>query len=279
MQKLFRDLSYRTSKMITLSYSTSFSIAVSYLNPEIRDAIYSIYGFVRLADEIVDSFHDYNRERLINQFERDYYEAIENRISLNPALNSFQETVRKFRIPDELTKAFLRSMKADLVKSEYTTRGETDEYVYGSAEVVGLMCLMVFVRGNEQQYNELKDPASRLGAAFQKVNFLRDIKNDTIHLNRYYFHTTIGREFSEEVKKEIVDDIRKDFRSALPGIKKLPADSRIGVLIAYYYFLELLKKIERTPAKQQFERRIRIHDLFKLLILSKALVITKLRLL
>ena len=278
MQKLFRDLSYRTSKLITVSYSTSFSVAVSYLQPEIRDAIYSIYGFVRLADEIVDSFHGYNQEKLITQFERDYHEAIENRISLNPALNSFQETVRKFRIPDELMKAFLKSMKADLVKSEYNTRDETDEYVYGSAEVVGLMCLMVFVRGNQQLYNELKEPASRLGAAFQKVNFLRDIRNDTIHLNRHYFHNTIGKEFSEEVKKEIVDDIRMDFRASLPGIKKLPADSRIGVLIAYYYFLELLKKIDRTPAKKQFERRIRIHDLFKLLILSKALVISKLRL-
>ena len=278
MQKLFRDLSYRTSKLITVSYSTSFSVAVSYLEPEIREAIYSIYGFVRLADEIIDSFQDYDQEKLIRQFERDYYEAVEDKISLNPALNSFQETVRKFRIPDELTKAFMKSMKADLVKSTYNTKDETDEYVYGSAEVVGLMCLMVFVRGNEQLYNQLKEPARRLGAAFQKVNFLRDIRNDTIDLNRHYFHNTIGKEFSEEVKKEIIDDIRKDFSSSLPGIKKLPADSLIGVLIAYYYFLELLKKIDRTPAKKQFERRIRIHDLFKLLILSKALVISKLRL-
>jgi 15-cis-phytoene synthase len=278
MQQLFREVSYRTSKLITVSYSTSFSIAVSYLEPEIREAIYSIYGFVRLADEIVDSFHDYDQERLINQFERDYYEAVENRISLNPALNAFQETVRKFGISDELTKAFIKSMKADLVKSVYNSRNETDEYVYGSAEVVGLMCLMVFVRGNERLYNDLKKPASRLGAAFQKVNFLRDIKNDTFHLNRHYFHNTIGKEFSEEIKKEIVDDIYADFRSSLPGIKMLPAGSRIGVLIAYYYFLELLKKIERTPAKKQFEMRIRIHDFFKLLILSKALLLTKLRL-
>lgn len=278
MQKLFRDLSFSTSKLITVSYSTSFSVAVSYLEPDIRDAIYSIYGFVRLADEIVDSFQDYDREKLINQFERDYYEAVDNGISLNPALNSFQETVRKFRIPDELMKAFLKSMKADLVKSEYNTSDETDEYVYGSAEVVGLMCLMVFVRGDESLYEELKEPARKLGAAFQKVNFLRDIRNDTILLNRYYFHNTIGREFSEEVKKEIVEDIRNDFRSSFTGIKKLPADSRIGVLIAYYYFLELLRKIDRTPAKVQFEKRIRIHDLFKLVILSKALVISKLKL-
>lgn len=278
MEQLYRDISYETSKLITRSYSTSFSKAVSYLEPGIREAIYSIYGFVRLADEIVDSFHDYDREKLISQFERDYYEAFENRISINPALNSFQETVRNFNIPDELIKAFLNSMKADLHKSFYASKTETDEYVYGSAEVVGLMCLMVFVKGNMIQYDELKEPARRLGAAFQKVNFLRDIKNDTEQLDRHYFHNTIGKEFTENVKKEIVDDILEDFRAAYPGIKKLPPDSRIGVLIAYYYFLTLLRKINSTPAVRQFERRIRIPDFIKLLILSKALVVTKLRL-
>lgn len=279
MQQLYRDISFQTSKLITRSYSTSFSIAVSYLEPGIREAVYSIYGFVRLADEIVDSFLDYDREKLISQLERDYYEALENRISINPALNSFQETVRQYNIPDELIKAFLTSMKADLYKSYYTSKTETDEYVYGSAEVVGLMCLMVFVKGNLNHYNELKEPARRLGAAFQKVNFLRDLKNDTEQLDRHYFHSTLGNEFTENVKKEIVEDILEDFRAAYPGIKKLPPDSRIGVLIAYYYFLTLLRKINNTPAVRQFERRIRIPDFIKLLILSKALAVTKLRLL
>jgi 15-cis-phytoene synthase len=171
MQQLFREVSYRTSKLITVSYSTSFSIAVSYLEPEIREAIYSIYGFVRLADEIVDSFHDYNQEKLISQFERDYYEAVENRISLNPALNAFQETVRKFGISDELTKAFMKSMKADLVKSVYNTRNETDEYVYGSAEVVGLMCLMVFVRGMNNCITNLRNLQAVSGQHSRKLIF------------------------------------------------------------------------------------------------------------
>lgn len=278
MDQLFRDISFSTSKLITERYSTSFSRAVSYLAPDIREAIYSIYGFVRLADEIVDSFQNYDREKLIILFERDYHEALENRISINPALNSFQETVRKYNIPDELINAFMNSMKADLVKSSYNTKDETDNYVYGSAEVVGLMCLMVFVRGDRQLYDYLKKPAQQLGAAFQKVNFLRDIKNDTQELDRYYFHNTAGNTFNETIKKEIIDDIRNDFSLSYEGIKKLPADSRIGVLIAYYYYLALLKKIDRTPAGMQFEQRIRVHDFFKLLILGKALLVTKLRL-
>lgn len=278
MHQLYRDISYRTSKLITRRYSTSFSIAVRWLEPELRLAIYSIYGFVRIADEIVDSFHEYNREKLINNFERDYYEAFENGISTNPALNSFQDTVRRYSIPDELIRAFLKSMKADLVKSAYISRTETDEYVYGSAEVVGLMCLMVFVKGDLHLYEELKEPARKLGAAFQKVNFLRDIRNDTEQLDRYYFHNTVGKKFDEKIKKEIVDDIREDFRSAITGIKRLPPDSRKGVLIAYYYFLALLGKIDNTPAERQFERRIRIPDVKKILILGKALVVSKLRL-
>jgi phytoene/squalene synthetase len=278
MQQLFRDISYRTSKLITSSYSTSFSIAVSYLGPGIREAINSIYGFVRLADEIVDSFHDYDREKLLSLFERDYYEALENKISINPALNAFQETVRKYGIPDELIRDFLKSMKTDLFKSDYRTKNETAEYVYGSAEVVGLMCLIVFVKGDEKLYLQLREPARRLGAAFQKVNFLRDLKSDTELLDRKYFHQMIIKDYNEEIKNEIVIDIMEDFRSSLSGIRKLPADSKIGVLIAYYYFLALLKKIERTPAKIHFAKRIRVPDYIKLLILSKALVISKLRL-
>ena len=278
MDQLFRDISFSTSKLITGRYSTSFSRAVSYLAPDIREAIYSIYGFVRLADEIVDSFHEYDREKLIALFERDYHEALENRLSLNPALNAFQETVRKYNIPDKLISAFMKSMKADLVKSSYRTKDETDQYIYGSAEVVGLMCLMILVRGNRQLYDDLKKPAQKLGAAFQKVNFLRDIRTDIEELDRYYFHKTAGKEFNEKIKKEIIDDIRQDFAFSLEGIRKLPADSRIGVLIAYYYYLALLKKIDKTPARIQFEKRIRVPDVFKLLILGKALLVSKLRL-
>jgi phytoene/squalene synthetase len=275
MQKLYRDISFKTSKLITRSYSTSFSIAVSFLDPQLRNGIYSIYGFVRLADEIADSFQEFDRKMLLDRFERDYYEGYYEKISTNPALNSFQETVRKYGIPDELIRAFLNSMKSDLVKSEYFTKEETDYYVYGSAEVVGLMCLRVFVNGDDSLYEDLKEPAKKLGAAFQKVNFLRDIRNDMEILNRSYFHYAAGKIFNEEVKKEILKDIMEDFRQALPGIKKLPHGARKGVLIAYYYFIALLKKIERTPAGTQFNERIRIPDTVKIMILGKALIHSK----
>lgn len=279
MQKLYDDISFRTSKLITKSYSTSFSSAVSFLGSDIRNAIYSIYGFVRLADEIADTFHEYDKEALLQKFERDYYDAIDNGISLNPVLNSFQQTVKKYNIPDDLIQAFLNSMKIDLIKSEHNTIDETDEYIYGSAEVVGLMCLMVFVNGDDVLYNELKAPARRLGAAFQKVNFLRDIRNDTQVLNRKYFHITITHGFDEKVKEEIINDIIGDFDSSLTGLKKLPRSSRLGVLIAYYYYLNLLKKIHRTPADMLLEKRIRVSDRVKLLILGKAIVVSKFNLL
>ncbi|HLN21109.1 MAG TPA: phytoene/squalene synthase family protein [Bacteroidales bacterium] len=278
MQKLFRDISFKTSRLVTKSYSTSFSIAVSYLDRDIGEAIYSIYGFVRFADEIVDTFHDYDRDTLLTRFERDYDEAISTGLSLNPVLNSFQETVKKFNIPDDLVRSFLKSMRADLVKSDYMSREETDEYIYGSAEVVGLMCLMVFVNGSKSLYEELREPARRLGAAFQKVNFIRDIKNDVELLDRKYFHHTVGREFTEEVKKVIIDEIYDDFRQSWKGIRRLPQGSRTGVLIAYYYYLALLRKIEKTPAAKQFENRIRIPDYIKFLILGKAVMKNKLRL-
>jgi phytoene/squalene synthetase len=275
MQKLYRDVSFETSRLITRTYSTSFSIAVSYLEHDLQDAIYSIYGFVRLADEIADSFLEFDRKALLDRFERDFYEAYHGRISTNPVLNSFQETVRKYCIPEELVSAFLNSMKTDLVKSEYYTKKETDEYIYGSAEVVGLMCLRVFVNGNDVLYEELKEPAKKLGAAFQKVNFLRDMRNDMENLNRSYFHYASGKPYNEEVKKQILDDISDDFRQALPGIKKLPSGARKGVMIAYCYFTALLKKIERTPAGSQFIERIRISDSVKMLLLGKALFLSK----
>jgi phytoene/squalene synthetase len=278
MQELYDKISFRTSKLITSSYSTSFSSAVSFLDDDIQNAIYSIYGFVRLADEIVDSFHEYNKQLLLQNFERDYYDALENGISLNPALNSFQQTVLKYNIPDDLIQSFLNSMKTDLSKSDHNSKSETDEYIYGSAEVVGLMCLKVFVNGEETLYNELKEPARRLGAAFQKVNFLRDIKNDIQNLNRKYFHNTINREFDETVKEEIVNDIIADFEFSLTGLKKLPQNSKRGVLIAYYYYLNLLKKIRKTPANKLLEKRIRVKDYVKLLILFKAIIVTELKL-
>jgi len=278
MQELYDDISFRTSKLITSSYSTSFSSAVSFLDDDIQNSIYSIYGFVRLADEIVDSFHEYNKQLLLQNFERDYYDALENGISLNPVLNSFQQTVRKYKIYDDLIQAFLKSMKTDLLKSDHITKSETDDYIYGSAEVVGLMCLKVFVNGEEALFDELKEPARRLGAAFQKVNFLRDIKNDMQNLNRKYFHNTVNREFDETAKEEIVNDIIADFEFSLTGLKKLPQNSKLGVLIAYYYYLNLLKKIRKTPALELLDRRIRVKDSVKFLILLRAIIVTKLNL-
>ncbi len=279
MQNLFDEISFRTSCLVTQSYSTSFSSAVRLLDRGIRPAIYSIYGFVRLADEIVDTFHKYDKKELLQKFENDYYDAVRCGISLNPVLNAFQITVGKYGIPDDLIRAFLKSMKTDLVKQDHNTRDETAEYIYGSAEVVGLMCLRVFVLGDEKLYNELEAPAKRLGSAFQKVNFLRDIKDDTNLLNRKYFHTVIESGFDEKVKKEITGDVDEEFRDALQGIKKLPSNSRLGVLVAFYYYKKLLVIIRKTPAEKLLKQRVRVPDFVKLFLLIKAYIINKLNLL
>lgn len=279
MQNLFDEISFRTSCLVTQSYSTSFSSAVRLLDRGIRPAIYSIYGFVRLADEIVDTFHKYDKKELLQKFENDYYDAVRCGISLNPVLNAFQITVGKYGIPDDLIRAFLKSMKTDLVKQDHNTRDETAEYIYGSAEVVGLMCLRVFVLGNEKLYTELEAPAKRLGSAFQKVNFLRDIKDDTNLLNRKYFHTVLESGFDEKVKKEITDDVDEEFRDALQGIKKLPSNSRRGVLVAFYYYKKLLVIIRKTPAEKLLKQRVRVPDFVKLFLLIKAYIINKLNLL
>lgn len=279
MQNLFDEISFRTSCLVTQSYSTSFSSAVRLLDRGIRPAIYSIYGFVRLADEIVDTFHKYDKKELLQKFENDYYDAVRCGISLNPVLNAFQITVGKYGIPDDLIRAFLKSMKTDLVKQDHNTRDETAEYIYGSAEVVGLMCLRVFVLGNEKLYTELEAPAKRLGSAFQKVNFLRDIKDDTNLLNRKYFHTVIESGFDEKVKKEITGDVDEEFRDALQGIKKLPSNSRRGVLVAFYYYKKLLVIIRKTPAEKLLKQRVRVPDFVKLFLLIKAYIINKLNLL
>ena len=237
MKELFDSVSNDCSKLVTKSYSTSFSLAVNMLSPKIRADIYNIYGFVRFADEIVDTFHDYNKEELMAHFERDYYMSKEQGISLNPILNSFQQTVNRYNIPEEMVQAFLKSMKADLHKTQYQTKAEYDEYIYGSADVVGLMCLKVFVDGDDKRYNELKDAAMRLGSAFQKVNFLRDLKADFEGLSRTYFPNTNLEALDETSKQQIIDDIEADFKKAIdsgaiefePLIEK-PWGQKVGYL-------------------------------------------------
>ena len=279
MVNLYNDISFKTSYLITRSYSTSFSSAVRLLGRDVRDAIYSIYGFVRLADEIVDTFHSFDKNKLLEEFEKEYYEALSRGISMNPVLNSFQLTVKKYGIPDDLIRAFLRSMRTDLFKHNHNTKTETDAYIYGSAEVVGLMCLRVFVLGDSKLYDELEAPAKRLGSAFQKVNFLRDIRDDTEMLNRQYFHKSATSGFNETVKTEIVDEVEKEFADSFEGIKRLPGNSKLGVLTAYYYYNKLLKKVKNTPADKLLEKRVRVPDIIKMQLVIKAWLACKLRLL
>lgn len=278
MKQLFDDVSFKCSKLVTKSYSTSFSLAVKMLAPSIREDIYNIYGFVRFADEIVDSFHGYQKEQLIQDFETDYYKALESDISLNPILNAFQITVKKNNISDDLVQAFLKSMKMDLVKSEYNTKAEYDDYIYGSANVVGLMCLKVFVQGNQEKYDALKDEAMRLGSAFQKVNFLRDLKDDNLVLNRNYFPGVDLRSFDDEAKKAIIAEIDGDFKAAREGIKKLPLEAKFGVFTAYVYYKKLLNKLERTPSHKIGTSRIRVSNYSKAGLLAQSFVTYKLRL-
>ena len=277
MKEAFDEVSIKCSKIVTKQYSTSFSLAVKMLDKSIRNAIYSIYGFVRFSDEIVDSFHEYDKEALINDFEKDYYRALESRISLNPILNSFQHTVKEYEIDNDLIQAFLTSMKLDLKKSEYTDT-EYNEYIYGSADVVGLMCLKVFVKGNQEKYDSLKESAMKLGSAFQKVNFLRDLKDDYEELNRSYFPNIDVKNLNNESKKMIIQEIEEDFKNALIGIKKLPKDAKFGVYTAYIYYLSLLKKLKRTPAEEIIKTRIRISNTFKILLLIKSFVTYKAKL-
>jgi len=232
MKSLFDTVSFECSKNVTKSYSTSFSTAVKMLSPNIRQDIYNIYGFVRFADEIVDSFHEYNKEHLFELFENDLKLALENKISLNPVLNSFQHTVHNYQIPIELIQAFMKSMKMDLVKSKYATFAEYNEYIYGSADVVGLMCLKVFVNGDQEKYNQLEHSAMRLGSAFQKVNFLRDLKADHEELNRTYFPNTDLSQLNEESKNEIIKEIEADFAAGYQGIVQLPIEAKFGVYTA-----------------------------------------------
>ncbi|MDC1432496.1 phytoene/squalene synthase family protein [Polaribacter sp.] len=277
MKDLFDDVSDGCSKLVTQKYSTSFSLAVNMLSPKIRADIYNIYGFVRFADEIVDTFHDYNKAELMAHFEKDYYAAKSQGISLNPILNSFQKTVSRYDIPDEMVQAFLKSMKADLHKTEYTTKEEYDEYIYGSADVVGLMCLKVFVNGDDKMYEDLKDAAMRLGSAFQKVNFLRDLKDDYEVLNRSYFPNIDLGKLDAASKDLIIDEIEADFEYAFSnGILNLPTEAKFGVYMAYRYYRRLLKKLHKIPSEKIMDSRIRISDPMKINLLARSYVKYKL---
>lgn len=269
MIKLFHELSEWCSKSATEKYSTSFSSSIRLLHHDLRQPIYNIYGFVRFADEIVDTFHNYDKVVLLTEFKTDTYHALNRGISLNPILHSFQGTVNKFNIDHNLIEAFFYSMELDLNKTAYNPDGYK-EYIYGSAEVVGLMCLYVFCEGDQKLFSELKPSAQALGAAFQKVNFLRDVKSDFHQLNRSYFPGVDFNNFTETMKKEIEEDITRDFENAHAGILKLPAKSRFGVFVAYKYYLSLFKKIKRKTPDTILEERVRIPNIGKAVIVAKA---------
>ncbi len=269
MIHLFHQVSHKCSKVTTEEYSTSFSSAIRLLHRELRTPVYNIYGFVRFADEIVDTFHQHDQKVLLAEFKAQTYEAIERGISLNPILNSFQETVNQYEIDIRLVDAFFTSMEQDLHKIEYDKKTYS-EYIYGSAEVVGLMCLYVFCEGETEMYAALKPYAQSLGAAFQKVNFLRDLKADTQNLERMYFPGCNFLNFSEREKKQIEADIQTDFEHAYRGIKKLPMKARFGVYVAYKYYLSLFEKIRKVEARRIMDERIRIPSYSKAMILAKA---------
>ena len=268
--QLYKDTSYKISERLTLSYSTSFGWGIKAFKPEYRDPIFAIYSYVRVADEIVDTFHDFDKKELLKKFEADTWEAIEKGISTNPILQAFQEIVNKYNIDLKLIKAFLKSMEMDLSNSSYE-RGVYDDYIYGSAEVVGLMCLKVFVNGNKEKYDELEYSARMLGAAFQKVNFLRDIESDIIERGRIYLPGVSELTFINNAnKKELEKEIDKEFHSAFMGIIKLPIGVKLGVYSAYLYYLMLFKKIKRMDVDKLMNKRVRISNIYKLYLLLKS---------
>lgn len=271
MKHLFDELSNTVSKITTQKYSTSFSLGILALKPSIRTAIYAIYGYVRLADEIVDSFHDYDKERLLLRLKKDTAEALQEKISLNPILQSFQETVNRYQIDPELIEKFLHSMEMDLQQINYNS-ALYNEYIYGSAEVVGLMCLQVFTEGNKEQYEALKPFAMKLGSAFQKINFLRDLKDDYQILGRTYFPDIDMKVFDDWVKSQIEMEIEQEFKEALVGIKMLPVSSRFGVYLAYKYYLSLFYKIKRKSSKEILNARVRIPNGQKIFVALKSYV-------
>ncbi len=271
MKQLFDELSYSVSKITTEKYSTSFSLGILALKPSIRSAIYAIYGYVRLADEIVDSFHEYDKEKLLNRLKIETQNALEERISLNPILQSFQETVHKYEIDTVLIEQFLKSMEMDLQKIDYNSE-LYDEYIFGSAEVVGLMCLQVFTEGNKDKFQELKPYAMKLGSAFQKINFLRDLKDDYQILGRTYFPNVDMCVFDNCVKCQIEQEIEEEFKEALIGIKKLPNSSMFGVYLAYKYYISLFKKIKSKTSSEILNNRIRVSNPQKIFVAFKSYV-------
>jgi phytoene/squalene synthetase len=270
MKALYDLTSVKCSKLITQHYSTSFSLGIKTLDKKFHDPIYAIYAFVRYADEIVDTFHDFDKATLLREFKADTYKAIEQKISLNPVLNAFQWVVNLYKIPHDLIEAFLRSMEMDLDKNLYQNESEYNEYIYGSAEVVGLMCLQVFCEGNQREYERLKPAARSLGAAFQKVNFLRDLKSDFDERGRVYFPNVNYAQFNAEVKKQIEDDIEKDFKDALKGIQELPESAKFGVYVAYVYYYKLFNKIKATQSSHLQKSRVRVPDFQKLFLMIKS---------
>jgi len=271
MKQKFDELSFSISEVITKKYSTSFSLGILALKPTIRPAIYAIYGYVRLADEIVDSFHGYDKEKLLRRLKTETQHAIEDRISINPILQSFQETVNRYKIDQALIDQFLHSMEMDLQQVDYNS-DLYKEYIYGSAEVVGLMCLQVFTDGNKERYNELKPYAMKLGSAFQKINFLRDLKDDYHILGRTYFPNIDMQIFDNQVKAQIEQEIHAEFKEALIGIKKLPSSAMFGVYLAYKYYLSLFKKIRSKSSHEILNKRVRVPNSEKAYVALKCYV-------
>jgi len=275
VENFYNNISLKSSKLVANAYSTSFSLGIKALHKDLHEPIYAIYGFVRLADEIVDSFHSHDKEKLLLEFEKDTYKAIEEKISLNPILNSFQLVVNQYDIDHALIDKFLMSMKMDLNLKDYKDE-DYKTYIFGSAETVGLMCLKVFCEGDEKEYLRLKDSAQKLGSSFQKINFLRDFKSDYYDLNRIYFPELSIKDFNDENKVKIESEIEKEFQESLIGIKQLPKKARFGVYLAYTYYYSLLKKIQKLPAKEILTKRIRISNTKKYLLCIKCIVKYKL---
>ena len=275
MKQLFDSSSLKCSKIVTNAYSTSFSLGIKLFAPSIRPHIYAIYGFVRYADEIVDSFEGYNQKELFHDFVEDYKKSLDRKISLNPIINAFQEVVHNYNL-HTYADDFLKRMEADLYVTDYTTKEAYENYIYGSADVVGLMCLRVFANNDEAKFNALKDSARHLGSAFQKINFLRDIKDDMEQLGRSYFPNLSNNILNNATKEEIIDDINIDLKEAYKGIVQLPLESRFGVYIAYRYYLKLLKKLKKADSEKILSGRIRISNGLKVFILTKSYIRYKL---
>lgn len=278
MKELFDTISFKTSRLTTKAYSTSFSLGINLFHQKFRYPIYAVYGFVRAADEIVDSFHKFDKKKLLSRFSEDTFEAIDEGISLNPLLNSFQQIVNKYKIDHELIDLFLNSMEMDLQKDSYS-ENDYGKYILGSAEVVGLMCLRIFTEGNESLYQTLKPHAMKLGSAYQKINFLRDIHQDYFALGRTYFPGLEISKLDEKSKKDIEQDIEKDFKSGYEGIKLLPKGAKLGVYVSYVYYYSLFRKIKRSPTETILSKRVRITNFKKYMLLLNSAVRYKLNIL